>query len=921
VAAARGAVLGAALAFVAWLVPATGDAALLKTVTSGTVNLPNSAAATQIALTGTDITKAFVICGLRSPDSTPSAALYGCDLNNGGGGGAARLTITPTAAPGGANAFVQYYVAEFTAGVSVQRGTATFSGTSLAPTAAPTLTAVDCTKSFVLTSVRSTDTAQDADERWTVRATLGSAAAPCTSGTTTSLELTRLEGLAGTTVTVNWQVITYEGASVQRGALGTACIGGSGATPSCATAGGATNGLNNRITLGTAVDTSKSFILFTRQAGTATAGIEGEYLVRAEFLSTGTSVTGVQFVRGLTATGNNHHVQISWEVVTLNDGSTVQSSGTSPTSIATGTAGSSPALTTLIDSTRTVAIVSSSGGSAGTTSLLNDVATTGTIVGSNWATQSAITLTRNDTTVTSTNAWFAVSFFRCNTASGLAHDTLCTVGASTAALTATVNWSSVNTVIVLGGTSSVTATPTNGTSYAAGASIGGFLVAYSGSVATDTSFTQSTGLTAGTIYYYKVWAKAGPVGSCTTAPCYIGGAQGTVTPRTGATAWSSLTLGGAALNPAVSGTSRMSLGSNAGKVISLSSASGAWASVPGNTVSAMPGYVSVFPAGGGGDAVIGADQSGWVYSVNPATGAVNWITKLNADTIQASVSTYLRGFFSSAMTAAYPGSYDIIFVATMNNTGSGGFTNNKVFALRADTGATLWTFSPATLSSGLCPSGCGMDQVLGQPWVDYVRDRLYVASRDGSAGTQNSLWFLDVANNGNLVKVFSGADFTTGPSQSSDGTSLWIGDQAGILHIVNLTALTKTTNSVASGTAFKGFVWEDFNVDGRLYFVTTDGNVWCLPTPASVSSCWKTKPVATGTVNQLMPSDSLLWVGGSNGILYQLNLTSGIVAKTFTVGAGTLALGPVSTETGDELYTATSDGTLYKVTLTSGSLP
>ena len=646
---------------------------------------------------------------------------------------------------------MQYYVAEFTAGVSVQRGTATFTGTSLTPSAAPTLTAVDCTKSFLLTTVRSTDTAQDADERWAVRATLGSAAAPCTTGTTTSLEMTRLEGLAGTTVTVNWQVVTYEGATVQRGALGTACIGGSGATPACATAAGATNGLNNRITLGTGVDTSKSFILFTRQAGTATAGIEGEYLVRAEFRATGTSVTSVQFARALTATANNHHVQISWEVVTLNDGSTVQSSGTTPTAIATGTATSSPALATLVDTTRTVAFVSSSGGTAGTTSVLNDVNTTGTIIGANGASQSALTLTRNDTTVASTNAWFAVSFFRCNTASGLAHDTLCTVGASTTALTATVNWSSVNTVIVLGGTSSVTATPTNGTNYAAGATIGGFLVAYSGSVATDTSYTQGTGLTAGTTYYYKVWAKAGPVGSCTVAPCYIGGAQGTVTPRTGATAWSSLTLGGAALNPAVAGTSRMSLGSNAGKVISLNSATGAWSSVPGQHGERGAGLRQRLPLrgrrGGGrrGPERLGVlDRSGHRCH---RTGSI----KLNADAIQGAVSTYLRALLQLGDDDRLPGTYDIVFVATMNNTGTGGFTNNKVFALRSDTGATLWTFSPATLASGLCPAGCPMDQVLGQPWVDYVRDRLYVASRDGSAGTQNSLWFLDIVNNGTLA--------------------------------------------------------------------------------------------------------------------------------------------------------------------------
>ena len=128
--------------------------------------------------------------------------------------------------------------------------------------------------------------------------------------------------------------------------------------------------------------------------------------------------------------------------------------------------------------------------------------------------------------------------------------------------------------------------------------------------------------------------------------------------------------------------------------------------------------------------------------------------------------------------------------------------------------------------------------------------------------------------------------------------------------------------SIASGTAYKGFIWEDFNADGRLYFVTVDGNVWCLPTPASASTCWKTKPVATGTVAQLMPSDSLLWVGGSNGTLYQLNLTTGLQeGASFAVGSGGSPLGPISTETGSELYVTTSAGRLYKISLTGGNLP
>jgi len=65
---------------------------------------------------------------------------------------------------------------------------------------------------------------------------------------------------------------------------------------------------------------------------------------------------------------------------------------------------------------------------------------------------------------------------------------------------------------------------------------------------------------------------------------------------------------------------------------------GAWSSVPGNTLGAVQGYVSVFPLGAG-ESVVAADQSGWVYSVNPATGAINWLVKLNADAVHAAART------------------------------------------------------------------------------------------------------------------------------------------------------------------------------------------------------------------------------------------------------------------------------------------
>ena len=152
----------AILAALACVVPAVSEGAIVNTVTSGTASLPNSATPTQVTLSGIDITRAFVVCSTRTANSSGDAGLFTCDLNT--TGGTPRLTITPSVAPGNTTTRVQYYVAEFDAGVSVQRGIATFSGTSLTPTATPTLTAVDCTKSFVLTSVRSTDSSAARDE-------------------------------------------------------------------------------------------------------------------------------------------------------------------------------------------------------------------------------------------------------------------------------------------------------------------------------------------------------------------------------------------------------------------------------------------------------------------------------------------------------------------------------------------------------------------------------------------------------------------------------------------------------------------------------------------------------------------------------------------------------------------------------------
>ncbi len=903
------------IALVACLAPGAGEAAILKQVTASSIILPGNTVNNVALANVTNINKAFVACQTETTNTAPSTMIATCELTTDVSGNA-QLTITTGATVTNNTILVQYYVAEFSAGVTVQRGVASFTGTNTTPGSAPSLTAVDCTKSFVLLTQRSTSTSTTADETWLVRGILGTGASPCTSSTTTSLELTRLDAVNGVTVSVAWQVVTMEGASVQRG---TSCIGGN---TNCTTNAGGTSGTSNRITLGTAVDTTKSFILANWRGGTSIGGVEGEYNVRTEFLSTGASVTGVQFVRARNSTTGNHQVDIAYEVISLSDGSTVQTSGTSPTAMAVNTGSVNVTLTT-VDTTRTAVFYSTSGGDNNATRT-PDTTVVIALTGSNGgAASSRLTLNRaTNTNLATSTAWFAVSFFRCSTSSGTSYDTLCTVGASTTGTTATVNWSSVNTVLVARSTSTISAAPTNGTPYTAGNTLAaGVTVIYSGSTASDTSFAD-TGRTTNQPYFYKVWAKAGATGACTASPCYVAGVEVSVTPRSGSTAWSSLVAaGGATLNPAVAGTGRVSLPSNNGKLITVDSATGIWDSVPAATTGAVQGYLSVF---GTTEMVVGGDSSGWVYSVDPNTGAYNWLVKLGSttstvDAIQAAVSVYSRAFFSSQMTSTYPGSYDIIFVATNNTL----LTNNKVIALRSDTGGTLWTFDPATLNVAPCVGGCPMDQIVGQPFVDYFNDRLYISSGPGSGGSQKSQWSLNLRTNPPtlLSVIANGADFTTAPSQSFDGTKLYTGDAAGLLHIVTVSGFSDTTNSAASGTAFKGFVWEDFEVaTGKIYFVTTDGNVWCL-VPPSTTPCWKTKPVASGTVSQMLISFDYAWVGGSNGTLYQLSLATGSIVKTFAVGAGTLTLGPISTETGDELYVTTSDQTLYKISLTNGSLP
>ncbi len=350
-------------------------------------------------------------------------------------------------------------------------------------------------------------------------------------------------------------------------------------------------------------------------------------------------------------------------------------------------------------------------------------------------------------------------------------------------------------------------------------------------------------------------------------------------------------------------------------------------SVTGSATAEAPWFVVQFPQSGGSASVIGVDQgtgatsTGRVYSVDPATGITNWQVTLTADAFQAGPAAQMQAYSSAAFKAAYTD--DVLFAATLNTLGTF-TTNNKVFALGASNGALLWTFSGT------------MDGVVGMPWVDYARDRIYVTSRAGSAGTQQSLWVIKTVDGEGVLKgqamscslCSTLGHLETSPTLSFDGLTLYVGNTAGTLYAINAANLTLKW-SLALGTAITGFVWEDFGTNGRLYFAAADGTVRCIRdqgTSGAACTGW-TSPSVPGPSTPLLLG-SKLFVGswnsggaaGQKGKLYQINTTTGACETKVVVGDGEKQPGDVSTETGSEIFGGTSEGVSYKFPLTGGSL-
>jgi hypothetical protein len=330
-----------------------------------------------VALTAVDPSKTIVWGGInwgggRYANPFPRATRVGFGLLD-----STILNLQRLGAPSDLTV-VEWQAVEFVSGVAVQRGKASLLSTDL--TVNVPVNAVNIAQSFVLISVATGASGQNADEEWTVMARL-------TSGT--NIELSRNQ--SGSVIDVYWQVVEMSGASVQSGTL-TIPAGDSSATAVISS-----------------IDLTKSFLLVNPKASAAVNGVESEYTVRGRI----SSPTQLTFDR----ISLNNSVDLAWQVVSLADGSSVQA-GT----IAVNTLDlSASAVINPVDATRTASFVSVRGSIGNSNADLDEVSFTHTI-----SAPTSLTVTRAKTGSGVQLAWFTVQF---NNLSVTVSDTLFSFGA------------------------------------------------------------------------------------------------------------------------------------------------------------------------------------------------------------------------------------------------------------------------------------------------------------------------------------------------------------------------------------------------------------------------------------------------------------------------------------------------------------
>jgi outer membrane protein assembly factor BamB len=483
--------------------------------------------------------------------------------------------------------------------------------------------------------------------------------------------------------------------------------------------------------------------------------------------------------------------------------------------------------------------------------------------------------------------------------------------------------------------------PADGTIYNAGAQpvAGQFIAANTSAFATVSVFDENGDnsiILPGTQYSYKAYthdATAIAGAASVAAPHYSFGNTSTQTITTGAGGgtnkdWSYKTAATTLAAPALDPGNIVVTGGNDNAVHAMSVTNGQRNYQPGGTSGVTGGTIQTRPP-----LIAASDTShptcknicavtyvaagdGTVYAFRADTGALLWQTAVlttgAGSGFQAAPAVQVKSFSG----AGYINAFDLVIVAT-RNVGAGSTTNNKVFGLNGNTGATVWTFNPGN-----------MDIVNATPYIDYVNNMAWVASRSIGGIGQPSLWEINT-NTGNLSASFNLNDIDQAPTQNFDGRVIYVTPNNGQLYAVRTDINNCAQSSAALGVTPLGFPIpiQTAALNDDVFFSTSTGAskihvvyplAACAPVTFTVSPGGWVNPVITSPSSLMFtsaPQPEFLYVGSSDGHLYKIDPTTGALAANRLINAGATIGDPSFDTVLQKFYIGDSTGHIFSFDL------
>ncbi|NOZ93874.1 MAG: PQQ-binding-like beta-propeller repeat protein [Acidobacteria bacterium] len=311
---------------------------------------------------------------------------------------------------------------------------------------------------------------------------------------------------------------------------------------------------------------------------------------------------------------------------------------------------------------------------------------------------------------------------------------------------------------------------------------------------------------------------------------------------------------------------------------------------------ARPPVVPTTAVSGASQVVFLGSEDGHAYAVNAETGATLWQSAALGSVLLASPS----GIFTD-----FGGAYNLLFIGSRDAT-----ADNLMYMLNPADGTVITSFN-----NGGGANGIGI--ISSSATVDYATNRIYFASRERSGGSTDTLWCLSF-NGTSLTKVWSKPYGDVDGSPVLLNGRIYVGNNSGIVYAIDPADGSEIWHYATTDGPVKGYVTPEYTVSTprKLYFSTTN-TVWALTdNGSSASQTWQQGGVAGPSIPLVPVGGTALYIGSTNGSLYQLNAATGSIDTSVVLGDGAAAIGsPAMDVINNMAYVGSESGAVYGIAL------